>query len=303
MTRDVEREGISLAVEERGDPPGPTVVLVHGWPDTKALWKPIAERLADHHRHHVVAYDVRGAGDSTHPDDRDSYRVEELVGDLAAVIAATSPDRPIHLVGHDWGSVQGWEAVVDDRVAGRLASFTSISGPSLDHSGHGVRGLLRGGPAGIARLADQMARFSYILTFATPLPGIVRRLGPRGPAYDAAHGTHMYLANIPRRLRHPHPRRTDVPVQIIEATRDPVVRKAAIDASEPWVTNLWRRQLPGGHWLVRSHSSEIADWIAEFVAHIEGGPESDGLRAARRGNEPDRARDESRTAAQRQRPS
>ena len=48
-----------------------------------------------------------------------------------------------HLVGHDWGSVQLWDAVAaestDPRLRGRIASFTSVSGPSLDHAARLVR--------------------------------------------------------------------------------------------------------------------------------------------------------------------
>ncbi|MGH9136812.1 MAG: alpha/beta fold hydrolase, partial [Acidimicrobiales bacterium] len=271
-------------VAERGTPGRPTVVLVHGWPDSKALWDYIAERLAADH--HVVTYDVRGAGASSHPAERDAYRVETLVEDLAAVIDAIGGDRPVHLVGHDWGAVQGWEAVGVKAVADRLASFTSISGPSLDHSGYALRDNA-GNLGGVLRIADQLVRFSYILSFATPLPGLVRRLGPRaGRAYDAAHGTQMYLANILRRLRQPEERHTDVPVQVIEATLDPVVRKASIDASEAWVTNLWRRRIRGEHWVVRTHPARIAAWIAEFVAFVETGVEPDGLRHSRVSGEP-----------------
>jgi hypothetical protein len=36
------------------------------------------------------------------------------------------------------------------------------------------------------------------------------------------------------------------------------------------VANLWRRRLPGGHWMVRSHPAEIAAWIAEFVTFTSG---------------------------------
>jgi len=54
--------GLSLAVQERGRAGAPTVILVHGYPDNHHLWDLVAEHLeADHH---VVTYDVRGAGES-----------------------------------------------------------------------------------------------------------------------------------------------------------------------------------------------------------------------------------------------
>jgi pimeloyl-ACP methyl ester carboxylesterase len=97
-TRRVTGAGVDLAVTEWGDPAAPTVVLVHGYPDTSALWRPVVAELEP--RYHVVTYDVRGAGDSTAPDaGRAGYTLDLLVDDLAAVADATSPGRPVHLVG------------------------------------------------------------------------------------------------------------------------------------------------------------------------------------------------------------
>lgn len=50
--------GVELCVAELGDAGRPTVVLVHGYPDSKEVWSDVAVRLAEHW--HVVLYDVRG---------------------------------------------------------------------------------------------------------------------------------------------------------------------------------------------------------------------------------------------------
>src|SRR5262245_45927210 len=113
--RRVNGAGLSLAVTESGaydDPSAPIIVLVHGFPDTSAVWDLVVERLAG--KYHVVTYDVRGAGDSDTPLLAEGYRLPLLVDDLRAVVDAVSPDRPVHLVGHDWGSIQAWEAVLDE---------------------------------------------------------------------------------------------------------------------------------------------------------------------------------------------
>ena len=64
--RRVRGSGVDLAVTELGDRGRPTVLLVHGFPDTSAVWAPVAQLLATS-GFHVVAYDVRGAGDSGVP--------------------------------------------------------------------------------------------------------------------------------------------------------------------------------------------------------------------------------------------
>ena len=300
--RRVEGAGVRLAVTEQGDPAKPTVVLIHGFPDTSAMWAPVADRLSE--THHVVTYDVRGAGASTAPSRVEDYRMERLVDDLAAVIDAVSPERPVHVAGHDWGSIQSWEAVCSDRLNGRIASFTSISGPSLDHGGQWIRERLRHpSMRNAGRLINQGARSWYIAAFRMPgVKGLLRRNASRGlPRYlerregvqvtheypastradDAANGVNLYRANARDRLRHPRPRRTRVAVQLIVPIRDRYVTPALLEGIEEIAPRLWRRDIAAGHWAPRTHPDHIAAAVSEFVDHIEGGPEPRSLRRAR----------------------
>ena len=61
------------------------------------------------------------------------YTMACLADDLAAVIDAVSPAEPVHVIGHDWGSVPTWEYLSRPGPSDRIASFTSVSGPSMDH--------------------------------------------------------------------------------------------------------------------------------------------------------------------------
>lgn len=293
---------VELAVRAAGDETNPTIVLVHGFPDTSAMWDPVAERLAL--RYHVVAYDVRGAGSSSAPADRESYRMERLVEDLSAVIDATSPSRPAHVVGHDWGSIQSWEAVCNPSLQGRIASFTSISGPSLDHAGRWMRERLRHPSLRNTRaLVRQGTRSWYISAMRLPgWPGVTRRVVPRGfPRYlvrregvaltedypaatladDAANGVLFYRANMQDRLLRPRPRHTNAPVQLIVPLKDSFVTPALLDGMERIAPRLWRRNIDARHWVPRKNPDLIARLVSEFVDHIEGGPETRELRRAR----------------------
>ncbi|MEK8144104.1 alpha/beta fold hydrolase [Streptomyces sp. M10(2022)] len=151
----VRTGGIELCVAELGDPAQPTVVLVHGYPDSKEVWSDVAGQLA--RQWHVVLYDVRGHGRSTAPTPlRGGFTLEKLTDDFLAVVDAVSPNRPVHVVGHDWGSVQSWEFATVSRTEGRIASFTSMSGPSLDHFGHWIKQRMsRPTPRGVGQLLGQ----------------------------------------------------------------------------------------------------------------------------------------------------
>ncbi|MFD5592837.1 SDR family oxidoreductase [Streptomyces griseorubiginosus] len=292
--RRVRTGGVDLCVAELGDRHRPTVVLVHGYPDSKEVWSEVAPRLAD--RFHVVLYDVRGHGRSTAPKPlRGGFTLEKLTDDFLAVANAVSPDRPVHLVGHDWGSVQAWEFVTVQRTEGRIASFTSMSGPSLDHFGHWIAGRLRRPtPRRIGQLLGQGAKSWYVYALHTPaLPELAWR-GPLGKAWprilertekipsdgyptpslptDAAHGAWLYRDNVRSRLRRP---RTDAhahaPVQLITPLGDAFLSERLYDGLEQWVPELTRRTLPAKHWIPRSRPDQLTSWITEFVTSVEAG--------------------------------
>ena len=232
---------VELCVRVRGEGRRPTVVLVHGYPDTGAMWDEVAERLAGRFR--VVVYDVRGAGASGSPSDPLDYRLDALMGDLEAVLDGVGADEPVHLVGHDWGSVQGWEAVIGARLRGRIASFTSISGPDRRHMAAWAARNVRSGPRGVAAVLGQLRRSVYMPVFMTPrvgegaarvlAAGFPRVMGLREGAAprdghpaatlpaDARNGLGLYRANM-RRGAAPGggDGRTNVPVQLIVPVKD-----------------------------------------------------------------------------------
>ncbi|MFB8244775.1 SDR family oxidoreductase [Streptomyces sp. NPDC055952] len=292
--RRVRTGGVELCVAELGDPGRPTVVLVHGYPDTKEVWSEVAARLAGDF--HVVAYDVRGHGRSTAPRPlRGGFTLEKLTDDFLAVADAVSPDRPVHLVGHDWGSVQAWEFTTVRRTEGRIASFTSISGPSLDHFGHWIgRRLQRPTPRRIGQLLGQGARSWYVYLLQTPvLPELAWRgpLGRRWPKVlervekvpvgdyplpslpsDAAHGAWLYRDNVRSRLRVPRPdAHAHAPVQLVTPLEDRFLSERLNDDLEQWVPRLTRRTVQAGHWLPRTRPDQLAAWIGEFATSVEAG--------------------------------
>lgn len=280
-------EGGALAGRATGPANAPVVLLVHGYPDTRRVWRLTTQRLA--HNHRVVSYDVRGAGDSYAPRRLGDYALPCLTADLGAVADAVSPDRPVHLVGHDWGAIQGWEAVTDPALAHRFASFTAIAGPCLDHVGHWFRERLAAGDWRAP--AEQFRRSWYIGAFQVPwLPSLAWRLalGRRWPslleslenirtrpdpaqAATGRRGTALYRANMLPRLLHPGERRTEVPVQTVLPTRDRFVGPALMDSAAPWIGRRRRLEVDAGHWLPLSHPDWLAARIGEFAAQADTG--------------------------------
>ncbi|HEY9315904.1 SDR family oxidoreductase [Williamsia sp.] len=293
--RTIVRAGTKLAVYEIGHRTAdrPTVVLVHGWPDTHHLWTPVATELAL--RYHVVAYDTRGYGETDRPDGDAAYRLPELAADLYAVIDTVSPDLPVHVVAHDWGSVQTWEAVSEVGAERRIASFMSVSGPNMDHLSVWTRERLRRPtPKSLAQALSQGLSSAYTVVFQLPvIPKILlsTAVSPRGwqkfltkfegtdpanlalaPTFraDTISGLRYYRANIRERLRKPNPRSTKVPVFEIVNTRDLALRKAIYVNSHRYVDRLWRNDTPTGHWLPYTNPDYLADMAIQFIETIRG---------------------------------
>ncbi|WP_280232824.1 alpha/beta fold hydrolase [Nocardia cyriacigeorgica] len=149
-------DDIELAGYEWGAPTAEPLVLIHGASDTHRAWEQVAATLADEFR--VITYDVRGHGRSGTPSGLGAYRLDRLAEDLYTVLETVSPDRPAHLAGHGWGAMQGWEAVADPRAGTRIASFTALSAPHLDHIGLWLRQLRYRTRRGVHRLQSRTTR-------------------------------------------------------------------------------------------------------------------------------------------------
>ncbi|HEX4870521.1 MAG TPA: SDR family oxidoreductase [Moraxellaceae bacterium] len=300
-TTRVDSNGVMLHVATWGDSRKVPVVLVHGYPDNHQVWKPVAERLAKDH--FVIAYDVRGAGQSDAPRRARDYQLEKLAQDLAAVVDTLIPGRRFHLAGHDWGSIQSWESVTTERLKPRIASYTTISGPALDHAAHWVRErTLNLSPAAKAKVMKQLLSSWYIGFFQLPvLPGATWQagFGKFWPTYlekregvreaepnatqteDGVNGVQLYRANFRDKLINPERRFAACPVQLIVPTRDNYVSTQLFEDLPRWVPELYRRDLNASHWVPLSHPDLIAAWIGEFVAGVERGEMPGALQRAR----------------------
>jgi haloacetate dehalogenase len=119
---DHEVDGVRLFARTGGHADAPPLVLLHGFPQTHAMWHRVARRLAPHFR--LVLPDLRGYGDSAKPPggaDHAAYGKRAMAADVVALMRSLGHAR-FFVAGHDRGG----------RVAHRLA---------LDH------------PQAVARLA------------------------------------------------------------------------------------------------------------------------------------------------------
>ncbi len=115
QTRVFEHDSQRIVYDVMGN--GPPVLLLHGFPQTRAMWSRIAPALAETHT--VVSADLRGYGASSKPAQIAQMSFRAMGRDMRALMAHIGFDR-FHLVGHDRGA----------RVAHRMA----LDAPQCVHS-------------------------------------------------------------------------------------------------------------------------------------------------------------------------
>lgn len=116
--------GVTLNVALAGDPAGPAVILLHGFPESHRTWRELAPRLKD--RFFLVMPDQRGFAGSDLSQEVDDYRTDILIDDIFALAGTLSLEQ-FALIGHDWGGAIAWGAAL--RCDPRLERLGIINSP------------------------------------------------------------------------------------------------------------------------------------------------------------------------------
>jgi 3-oxoadipate enol-lactonase len=121
-------DGVGLSTLVAGPVEAPGLLLVHGIGGAK-------EDFADHvdafaHGHRVVTFDLRGHGESDHPDDAEAYSLDRLAGDVQAVVDATGL-HDLRVLGHSMGGmvVRRFVLAAPEQVAAVVFMDTSAGPP------------------------------------------------------------------------------------------------------------------------------------------------------------------------------
>ncbi len=149
--RNVDAGGLRVHLAEAGS--GDPILLLHGWPQSSAMWERVMRALAPRCR--LLAPDLRGFGQTEAPGH--GYDGETFARDQVALLDALGIERA-RVIGHDWG---GWTAMLlgigyPERIERMIACATPHPWPRLSAAG----------------LAEAW-RSWYAVAIATP------RIGPR----------------------------------------------------------------------------------------------------------------------------
>lgn len=271
----VDLGGVRLYVQDEGE--GEPVLLVHGWPDTHALWRHQVPALtAGGYR--AIAPDLRGFGASDKPQEVGRYGMLEVIGDLIALLDRLEVPRA-HVVGHDWGGAIG--CVLAALAPDRVASLTCLS------VGH---------PAAIAAAGwEQRQKSWYMLLFQ--FPGVAEQwLSQHDFANLRAWAGHPDIEQVVARLRDPEALTASlglyravlppesllappaplppigVPTLGVWSTGDVALTEESMTGTAAYVDGGWRyERIEGaGHWMQLDVPDRVNGLLLEFLAEQAG---------------------------------
>lgn len=277
--RKLDVRGLTYAVSDTGGD-GPLVLLMHGWPDDRSLWRNALNPLSVA-GFRAVSVDWPGHGDSEAPKDRRRYRIPSLGLDTVALIEALGADKA-HLVAHDYGATVSWET-----VTAHQDYFHSYCAISVGHSLEIIKDALGG------------ALFRYYWLILHGMPKTSRRwyLARDARRFKRAFASHPDAKKILAHLQDDHAdqtfwtiweranpshavlwrqfflghgwRRFSGPAMGIYSTEDEWMTEPQMRRSGRYVQGDWRyEKIKGGHWAPLQKSEEINGLLIDWLASL-----------------------------------
>ena len=265
-----ERNGVGIAYRDSapGDQTRPAVLLLHGFPDSAAMWRAQIAFLHDL-GYRVLAPDTRGCGHSDIAPRRRDYRAETVIADHVALLDHLGIARA-DVVGHDWGAIFAWLLAGHhpERVS-RLVTLSvghpeayAAGGWEQKRAGWYIGLFLLAGIAERALLGRGRFRIERTMP-QHPEPAELRnRMAAPGRLTAALR---VYRANAVGMLTRGHPR-VQAPTLGVWSRNDPFLTERQMRDSRRFVDGEWRyERLPGGHWIPLEEPARLNALLADFL--------------------------------------
>ena len=276
ITQTTEINGYTFPYFDMGE--GPVVLLLHGFPDSRYVWRHQLQPLAEA-GYRVIAPDLRGFGDAPKPTNVSDYAFPLILSDIMGLLHNLSIEK-VHIVGHDWG--------------GTLAWAFAAQYPEKTHSVSGVTVGAIGAPG--RRSIPQMEKLWYIFLFLyeevaeqwlmqddwkglkiwTRGKGdLDRYIQQLSQPYALTAGLNWYRANFnPASINNSqqHATRIKVPALGIAAEYDEYLLAAHVETSAAMIDAEWTYHLvkEASHWVMLDKPQEFNDVLIDFLNEIEG---------------------------------
>jgi pimeloyl-ACP methyl ester carboxylesterase len=126
QTRIKLANGIELDTVDVGPRDAPTLIFLHGFPESHRTWRHQIAHLSARYR--CIAPDQRGYRGSSKPQDVASYAPNRLIGDIFQLADALGVGN-FTIVGHDWGGAIAWGVALLGQANGRVTRAIIANAP------------------------------------------------------------------------------------------------------------------------------------------------------------------------------
>ncbi len=259
---------------------GPVVLLIHGFPDSKEVWRYQVPALVNA-GYRVIAPDMRGYGGSPRSLEKERYALGALIGDVLGILAALEISEPVDLVGHDWGAALAWSLA--RFVPGRFKSLTVLSNGAPGNPGYDTIRQRQKSWYFYLALQEELAEktftdndWAFFRDFAKSHPDLENTINQLSEATALTTAFNWYRGNLQYLLTpcdgplidEPGPSpNVNIPVLGIWGQQDAFLRKAQMVQSRDVVDNTFtfEKIQNAGHWLMLEKPHLINNMIIEFI--------------------------------------
>lgn len=283
------RDKLKVSVYEYGPSArtAETIVMTGGWPWNSSGMEPFAQVLAT--KFHVVRYDQRGSGQSSHPEDSNLYTMERLADEMLDVIHATTlPRQKVHVFGEAWCPFIAAQLTWQMGKKSPIATLTSLGAPSIDLAANLYHHTMQSGtPAKKVQARKQHAALSYIW-FLHAHPDLfeeyvvkthyMTNLSNAAMKYvggdfnatllneDVHSGVNKYRIGFMTHWDHPEYDYIDIPVvHVLHMTNDFIETEYLLDGLEERTPHYMRHDINGDHMTWVTSMTTIIDYIYQTV--------------------------------------
>lgn len=272
VTKTVAANGLSFPVVDVGS--GPVVLLLHGFPDSRFLWRNQIDPLVQA-GFRVIAPDLRGFGDAPKPPAVEDYRLPVVAPDVIGMLDALGVAKA-RVVAHDWGAALAWYLAMAN--ADRVDRLVALSVGAIGNSGTTTLAQREkswyflffqfDGVAEAWLTRDNWRLFKEWTRGQGDTERHLKDLSRPG-ALTAA--LNWYRANVrpqaPPENPPPPPPKIACPVMGIWSDGDPFLTEAHVRNSPERLSGTWRyERIEGaGHWMMLDKPAELNRLLLDFL--------------------------------------
>ena len=259
---------------------GPTLVLLHGYPQTWYEWREVLPTLAEHYT--VIAPDLPGAGRSDAP--ATGYDKKSLAADIHGLLVALGRDHDVRLVGHDIGTMVAYSyaAAYPRDVTKLVLSEAPIPDPSI----YSFPSLTADGPGawhfGFFALANRLPEDLitgreplWVDKFIDDLEVVKGAVTPNdiavfsGYLKDPAHleASFQWFRTLPQDIANDAEyQKTKLTMPVLAIGASGSLGKLVPDQVRRYAKHVTGAVVPNsGHWMYEEHPAEMAQILLTFL--------------------------------------